>query len=252
MNDCAIITVAGTSSRFNEGVVESERVLKCLFGEPQNTLLWHLLNKVRFFDKIIIVGGYKFEDLEKYCSIFLKNAFHNIELVKNDYFEKYSSGYSLYLGINAALKYNPSEIVLVEGDLDVDDESFKKVVMSERSTVTFSNEPIYSNKSVVLYKNNLGQYKYIFNSEHGMLFIPEPFSCVMNSAQIWKFMDMVALKNANEKFISTNVSGTNLTIIQAYFDAVPNEDIVSIPMAKWINCNTRNDYNKALERWREE
>ena len=64
----AIITVAGISSRFNEGVPEDKKELKAIYteGNEKDTLLYHLLLKCSFADKIIIVGGYKFEDLNKY------------------------------------------------------------------------------------------------------------------------------------------------------------------------------------------
>ena len=57
----AIITVAGISSRFNEGVTEDRKELKAIYSEngSQNTLLYHLLLKCSYADKIILVGGYK-------------------------------------------------------------------------------------------------------------------------------------------------------------------------------------------------
>ena len=64
----AIITVAGISSRFNEGIPEAEKTLKAIFYEKEKTqtLLNHLLLKCSFADRIIIVGGYKFDDLKEY------------------------------------------------------------------------------------------------------------------------------------------------------------------------------------------
>lgn len=44
----AIITIAGISSRFNEGIKEDKKVLKCLYteGGKEETLLYHLVKKM--------------------------------------------------------------------------------------------------------------------------------------------------------------------------------------------------------------
>ena len=60
----AVITIAGISSRFNEGIPEEQKVLKAIFTEDskEKTLLYQLLRKCAFADLIVIVGGYKFSD----------------------------------------------------------------------------------------------------------------------------------------------------------------------------------------------
>ena len=64
----SIITVAGVSSRFNKDIPEENKILKCLYYEenPQNTLIYQMLKKLDYCDRIIIVGGYKYSDLEEY------------------------------------------------------------------------------------------------------------------------------------------------------------------------------------------
>ena len=44
----AIITLAGISSRFNEGIPESEKIHKSIYfeGEKKDTILFHLLKKL--------------------------------------------------------------------------------------------------------------------------------------------------------------------------------------------------------------
>ena len=66
----AVITVAGISSRFNEGIEEAGRCLKAIYteGNLSDTLLFHLVKKCSYADRIIVVGGYKFEDLEQYIT----------------------------------------------------------------------------------------------------------------------------------------------------------------------------------------
>lgn len=247
----AIITIAGISSRFNEGINEDEKVLKCIYneGSASDTLLYHLMKKCSYADRIILVGGYKFDDLCLYYKENLVSQFPDVDLIKNDHYDDYASGYSLYLGINVALKYNPSEILFVEGDLDFDAVSFERVVNSNNSVLTYTFDPIYAKKAVVLYQNRNGRYKYVFNSSHGLLQIDEPFSSIFNSGQIWKFMDILALKKSNDAFEQKEIEGTNLCIIQRYVDYIKNDNISIIPLLSWVNCNTRDDYKIIKKRW---
>ena len=248
----AIITEAGISSRFNEGIPEENKVLKCLYGEegPKSTLLYHLMKKCSYADQIVLVGGYRFEDLCAFYERELKEEFPNTVLVKNDHFADLNSGYSLCLGIHKALESEPDEILFIEGDLDVDDESFEKVIQSAESVLTYTSEPIYANKAVVLYQTGDGRYKYAFNSNHGLLQIEEPFSCILNSGQTWKFTDVNALRKANEEFEEKEIDGTNLRIIGRYIDSVPKESVRIIKLERWINCNTREDYRRIASGWR--
>lgn len=250
---CVIITVAGLSSRFNQNF-NDEKILKCLYYEnsPKYTLIYQLLKKVEYADKIIIVGGYKFSDLTQYISEYISQELQQkISVIKNTHFHDLSSGYSLYLGISEALKIeNLSEIVFVEGDLDIDYESFTHIVNSNKNVLTFNYEPIYSNKSVVLYQNDKNEYKYLFNSGHGNLLINESFKAIFNSGQIWKFKDMELLKFANDSFKKYLIEDTNLAIVQKYLDLITNkEDIELIGLKHWVNCNAREDYKSIKNYW---
>lgn len=250
-----IITVAGVSSRFNKDIPDDEKILKCLYYDenPQDTLIYQMLKKSNYADKIVIVGGYKYSDLENYIdehvSLDLKDK---INLVYNDHYSDLSSGYSLYLGIDCALNNftDVDEILFVEGDLDIDDESFLKVIKSEKNALTFNHEPIYSNKAVVLYQNENDEYKYLFNSDHGLLKMTESFKAIFNSGQTWKFRDMELLKIANDNFYENIIEDTNLGIIQKYFDLLENsDDIEIIGLNRWVNCNTREDYKLIKNYW---
>lgn len=248
----AIITVAGISSRFNEGVTEDRKELKAIYSEngSQNTLLYHLLLKCSYADKIILVGGYKYENLEVFYRTELAYEFPQVELVKNDHYEDLASGYSFFLGIRKAMEYKPDEVLFVEGDLDIDNDSFERVIQSEKSVLTYTSEPIYANKAVVLYQDGDGRYKYGFNSTHGLLTIGEPFSCILNSGQTWKFVNADALKAANDEFEEFEIDGTNLRIIQRYIEKVPVESIELIKLNRWTNCNMKDDYRNILNYWR--
>lgn len=247
----AIITVAGISSRFNRDVPEAQKQLKAIYTTKgiEQTLLYHLLIKCSFADKIVIVGGYKFEDLKTYCEKLPKELQERIVLQYNDHYIDLGSGYSLYIGLSEAFAVGAEEVVFVEGDLDIDDESFARVVQSEKSVLTYTREPIYADKAVVLYKDGKNHYRYAFNSSHGMLHIEEPFSCMLNSGQVWKFTDMRALQQATESFFTETKDATNLKIVQNYLDQGVEIDLISIE--HWVNCNTKEDYEKIVDRWEE-
>lgn len=250
----AIITVAGISSRFNEGIPEEEKKLKAVYYQDssKNTLLYHLLQKNTYADRIILVGGYKFNELETYCSKLEPGILEKLSLVFNPHYEDLASGYSLYLGLAEAFRDPVDEILFTEGDIDIDNESFQKVVLAEENVLTFNYEPIYANKAVVLYRDDKNHFRYGFNSQHGLLCIDSPFSCILNSGQVWKFVDMEKLKAANGKFIIENEGGTNLYIIQDYINSCVNNNFDLIGLTRWTNCNTRSDYQKILSFWEAE
>lgn len=248
----AIITIAGISARFNAGIPEDDKILKAIYneGSAKDTLLFHLLNKCSYADRIVIVGGYRYDDMREFFDTYLADSFPQTVFVKNDHFADLASGYSLYLGVCEALGFGSTEILFVEGDLDIDDESFGRVRDSKKAVLTYTTEPIYANKAVVLYQDAGGCYKYAFNSAHGCLTIDEPFACILNSGQTWKFTDMKALEESNEEFAQKDPGGTNLAIIQGYIDRVPAEPLELVKLDRWVNCNTREDYRKILEYWK--
>ena len=250
--DTVIITIAGISSRFNEGIPENRKVLKAIYneGDYRNTLLYHLLLKCSSADRIILVGGYKFESLNEYLLILSKQLRDKITVVYNDHFEDLGSGYSLYMGLVEAFNSDSDEIIFVEGDLDIDNESFERVAETPGSVLTYTHEPIYANKAVVLYKNDKDNYRYAFNSDHGLLSIDESFSCILNSGQMWKFTEIDKLREANTRFYDEAMEDTNLRIIQNYLDQCVDVDVV--PLKRWTNCNTRDDYRRIVSYWEEE
>lgn len=252
----SIITVAGISSRFNHGLDEKDKVLKCIYYEKDynETLLKHLLDLCCFADKIIIVGGYKYSELQQYCTNLPEYLLTKIELVYNKCFADLGSGYSLYIGLEKTFSFmsDISEILFVEGDLDVDEVSFDRVIKSRLNVLTYTSEPIYANKSVVLFKDQDECYKYAFNSKHGLLKIEEYFSCIFNSGQIWKFTDIAKLKVAAAQFIKKSKDETNLALIQNYINLCMKDDFELIHMKRWTNCNTREDYKKITHYWEAE
>ncbi len=252
----AVITVAGLSSRFNEGIAENEKKLKCIYfdGDEKDTLLFHTLEKVSYADKIVVVGGYRFDDLKDYIDKVLSEAVRKkIMLVNNEHYFDLASGYSLYVGLNEAFDNfsNIEEVLFIEGDLDIDKASIELVINEKNSVLTYNNELIYSKSAVVLYQDKNDCFKYAFNSSHGMLLIDEPFKCILNSGQLWKFTDIDVLKKANEEFGKKHKEETNLKIIQDYIDRYKGK-ISLVNLKRWTNCNTRENYNHIKKYWEDE
>ena len=249
----AIITIAGVSSRFNEGIPDSEKKHKAIYteGGASDTLLYHLLCKCSFADKIVVVGGNKYEDVQEYCSALPASLGSKVSLVYNPHFADLGSGYSLYMGLQSLepIASSVSEVVFVEGDLDIDKTSFDKVVSSSSNVLTYSYEPIYANKAVVLYKDASDHFRYAFNSSHGLLTIDSPFSVILNSGQMWKFTDVSALLSANSRFFTECPDETNLKIIQNYIDLCDPSSFELVGLSRWTNCNTREDYKKIKGYW---
>ena len=252
----AIITIAGVSSRFNQGIPEDEKRHKIIYfeGDRKDSLLYHLLEKCMYADRIVLVGGYMYEEVSAYINELPEDMRSKIMLAYNEHYADLASGYSLYVGLKALFDScsDIEEVLFVEGDLNIDRESFAKVVSSDKNVLTFCYEPIYANKAVVLYKDGEGHFKYAFNSSHGLLKIDDPFEMILNSGQCWKFKDSQILKAANEKFFAENKGGTNLVIIQNYIDACKSDDFELAGLKTWTNCNTRDDYRKILKYWENE
>lgn len=252
----AVITVAGISSRFNEGIPEKDKCLKAIYYEEneKNTLLYHLLEKCMFADRIVIVGGYKYDELKAYCKELPNVMKDRTILVYNKHFTDLGSGYSLYAGLKEVFGWSEAveEVLFAEGDLDIDRDSFNRVAGAGTNVLSYCLEPIYANKAVVLYRDAEGNFKYAFNSSHGLLKIEEAFSVIFNSGQIWKFTDTERLKAASERFYEQERNVTNLGIIQNYIASCDRESFDLIGFARWTNCNTRGDYRKILEYWKED
>jgi len=238
-----IITVAGLSSRFGKSIQKD--VLKCIYTENGNDSILDKLiiyGQNTKFDKIIIVGGYKFEELainiKKYNS-------EKIKLINNLKYDYYGSNYSLYLGLLEAKDYN--EVVFFEGDLIVDEQSFEKIAYSPKDVITTSNETIFAKKSVVCYLDIYEKLKYLYDVSHKFLHIQEPFLAIFNSGQAWKFINNNKLAQIISAQNETDYFDTNLNIIGKYFNDFAFSDIEIVKFNFWYNCNTVEDYRLALK-----
>ena len=244
MKKAVIITVAGTSTRFRKSI--GKDCLKCIYTEnsKKDTLLYRLVNLCRDFDRIVIVGGYKFEELEEFVKTSLSESTSKITLVNNGHYEDLGSGFSLYLGVMALKDSGMDEILFAEGDLFFDTASFSKIIESPYSVITTNNDPIEAKKAVAFYLNTKGKVKYIYDTNHSALEIKEPFLGIYNSGQVWKFSEPEKIFSAAENLTDDEMKGTNLVLIQKYFDSMESNHLQVVHFNKWINCNTVEDYRK--------
>lgn len=242
-----IITVAGMSKRFNKDTKED--VLKCLYYEdtPSTSLLNIQIQKTYdLVDEIVVVGGYKYDDLEQFVHQHVKDSGHKIKLVFNEHFHDYGSGYSLLKGIEAASQ-KADEITFIEGDLFFDTDSVVKIIKSGKNVISVNNEPILSNKAVALYFDAGSYPHYIYDTSHSCLEIHEPFTAIYNSGQMWKFMDAGRVRDICRTLTPQQEQGTNLEIIQKYFGAFNSSQLDIIRVNLWFNCNTVADYRQAIK-----
>ena len=219
-----IVTVAGISSRFNRDT--SRNVLKCLYYEdsPTHSLLYQIVCKALDFERVILVGGYLYDELVMYAEKYLSNLGPQIELVYNAHYKDYGSGYSLIKGVERVPEV-ANEIIFVEGDLYFDNESFSLVKKSLYDVITVNHEFITSEKAVALYVDEIDKVHYIYDTNHSLLSIPSPIKAIYNSGQIWKFTSLSKLNSVISPLSPKQIQGTNLEIIQAYFDNIPVSDL---------------------------
>lgn len=241
-----VVTVAGVASRFNIDL--DKPVLKCLYHESsiQDSLLYQLMELSESFDKIVIVGGYLFQQLKETIDSEFQIYKDKIIIVNNVYYQEYGSGYSLFLGLMALQSYPISELVFAEGDLYVDKESFYHVISSPNNVITINRDPILASKSVVLYQDQENKIHYLYDLNHGKLLIQEPFVAIYNSGQIWKINNIYLLFRCINELSEEQHKGTNLVLIQRYFEQLDSSDYEFITMNTWYNCNTVKDYRMLI------
>ncbi|MBQ7702023.1 MAG: hypothetical protein IJT54_06420 [Candidatus Methanomethylophilaceae archaeon] len=241
-----VITVAGSSTRFSKSI--GKDCLKCIYteGGVEDTLLYRLLSMNDGYDRFIIVGGHRYDDLVKSIDQSFGDFRDRTTMVLNDRYADYGSGYSLLLGLQEAMKCNPDEITFAEGDLALAKKDLDKVFESKKDVITYNLRTIRSDESVVFYFDSDDRPKYVYDTDHKLLKIDEPFRSIYNSGQVWKFRDMARLKSIIDGIDEDGKKDTNLIFINRYFSALAHDDMDLIPLTKWVNCNTVNDYRRSI------
>lgn len=236
---CLVVTAAGISSRFNEGY--SKKHLKCIYYEerPEHTLIYHVLDQNREYDRIVIVGGYEYSAFQCYVQNYFADLTDKIVFLENPHYRDYGTAYSLKLGLETCLQQeHVEEIFFTEGDLYVGEEDYRRLKGVHQDCFTFNCEPIVSKKAVVVYRTEAG-WHYAFDPDHYGITMPGNILEIYNSAQMWKFCDIKRLKSILGEISEEEWKGTNLSLIQKYFR---KKDVLSVGINQWVNCNTREDY----------
>ena len=239
-----IVTVAGMSRRFSESL--GYPCLKCLYYENsiEESLLYRMLHQDGTFDRYVIVGGFLFDALKSAIEKDFREFGDKILLLKNEHYADYGSGYSLYLALQEIRDMDFEEVLFAEGDLYVDQESFRKIYDYAGNVITCTTEPILASKAVAFYFDQDYGIHYIYDTAHSLLEIREPFQGIFNSGQIWKFSDADRLRRSIRSIGEKAWRGTNLVLIQEYFGGIAPEEYNIITLKHWINCNTVADYRK--------
>ena len=101
-----VITVAGSSTRFSRSI--GKDCLKCIYteGGVKDTLLYRLLSMNDKYDRYIIVGGHRYDELVSFVNG-LSEFRERISMVRNERYADYGSGYSLLLGLEEAMNVTP-------------------------------------------------------------------------------------------------------------------------------------------------
>lgn len=209
---------------------------------PQNTILaYQLMLAQDVADEIIVVTGYKHEDIECY----LKRYFSHLPLkiVYNEHYADYGSNYSLILGIQTADE-RADELIFLEGDLVFDAIAFRQIVRARKNVITSNKSLIDASKSVVFYVNDKKQITYLYDPSHHLLKVDEPFLVMGNSGQVWKFTNVKKLKNNLKHYEMKDYKATNLVLINDYYKDINYENIEMVTFDKWFNCNTVQDFEE--------
>lgn len=245
MKRAAVITAAGTSSRFSQSL--GREVCKVIFseGDEGDSLLARQLELLRpfDFDLIVVVGGHLFDDL----SAFLERRARDLplRLVRNERYADYGTCHSLAVGLEA-LDDGLDQVLFLEGDLLFDAASLGRVMASPHSVVTATGDLIRAEASVAFYLSEAGDLRYIYDTEHKILRVPEPFRLMANSGQVWKFGQPALLRQSLAGLTEADRRGTNLIIIADYFSRIGPDRIDFIKFDQWANCNTIEDHRAAL------
>lgn len=245
MSRAAIITLAGTSSRFSASV--GHECHKSLYREtPTDTPLldWQLdLLRRNRFDHVVLVGGYRFGEVQDHVRARWPDS--PLSLVFNEHYADWGSCHSFCLGIDA-VPTGVDAVAFLEGDLLFDEATFAAMVASGGNAITAAPGIVDARTSVAFCISSSGGLAYYYDTAHAELQIPNSFVQLGNSGQVWQFADLPRLKRCSGHCGLPERQGTNLVPIQDYYSGSGTSTPRVFSFRTWFNCNTVTDYRAML------
>lgn len=237
----AIVTLAGTSSRFSASV--GCECHKSLYRETpvDKSILDFQLDLLRRnrFEHVVLVGGYRFDEVQEHVQGQCSGI--DITLVYNEHYADWGSCQSLCLGIDA-IPGGTDTVAFLEGDLLFDETTFSEMVSSGCDAITAAPGIIDARTSVAFCISTSGHLGYFYDPSHVALHGIPPFVQLGNSGQVWQFADVSRLKDCSNRCSIPNRKGTNLIPIQDYFSGRGTSALRVFSFQTWFNCNTIADY----------
>lgn len=236
------------SSRFSQSV--GEPTLKAIYheGDPSKTIINRLLASMAdSFDVIFLVSGYKADEMHDYLVRHVESSLlEKIVEIRNPHFEDRGSGWSLYLALEQLVDRNVDYVLFSEGDLVLDEQTLGRLCECEEDVITVSPDPVEASKSVALYLDLDQHPHYLYDTSHGALRVDEPFTAIYSSGQVWGFADVPKLLELTRSLSEEQHSGTNLVVVNGYFETCQAGALKVEKFSTWINCNTVHDYRRAF------
>ncbi len=250
MKKKAIITAAGMATRFAASVgrevhklLYRESAAPCLL-ERQLTLL-----AAAGFTSVTVVGGYRFDEMRAFINSGSPNWDADmVHLVHNRHFLDYGCAYSFITGIQT-VDGDEEQIVLLEGDLAFDAETFLSI-SSGGDVISFSPDPIRADRSVALGIDGRNRVFYAFDGCHRSLTVPDGFTFLANSGQVWGLADADLLLRLAWEYPSDRYRGSGLDLVSEYYNRRDGGQVRLAGFRRWLNCNTVEEYRKIVS-WEE-
>lgn len=147
----AVILAAGIGTRLNPITLKKPKCMVKVAGEPI------LAHQIRAYvnagiSEIIIVAGYKINQIKEYC----KNIkYINIKIIENKYYRSTNNMYSLYLAKN---EVSGNDFLLSNGDVVCDKEIIEIAVNNKSESLAFYDSDNYDEEELKLKISNNRAY----------------------------------------------------------------------------------------------
>lgn len=230
----AVVLAAGMGNRLKPFTNNAPKCMVNVLGKP---LLAHLMDSLQQnnFKKLILVTGYKSEQIEKFISSY--NTTLDCEIVFNDVYDSTNNIYSLWL----AKPKITSSFVLIESDIILNPEVLAEFRFSDRIALDKYNPEIHDGTTATVDLNNILEKVYIKQA-------PPEEKTVYKTVNIYSFSDRLwnLLINEIETFIKKDeVNG----FYEAAIQNLVEEKKVSLEMVDfsgfwWDEIDTPEDLER--------